>query len=115
MSTTKTTIVAAVVLVVTFVTGVVAGIGLARFAHLSRGPRGPIPQFATHMMLSRLDKHLDLNDAQEAQIRTIFERRHKQMVEEIATTNTEIERVLTPEQREKFKRMRMHLAGRRGR
>lgn len=110
MSVARTTLIAVLVLAVTFVSGVVVGIGVGRIGHFARGPRGPMPRFAAHMVLNRLDDHLDLTDAQEAQIREIFNRRHGRIMQEIATTNAEIERVLTPQQREKFKKMRMHLA-----
>lgn len=113
MSAARTTVIAVIVLAVTFITGLVAGFAIGRFAHFGRGPRGPMPQIAATMMLNRLDHHLDLTDAQEKQIRAIFERRHARMIEEIASTNAEIERVLTAEQRTKFQQMRMHLRGRR--
>lgn len=112
MSAARTTLIAVLVLAVTFVSGVVVGIGVGRLGHFPRDSRGAMPPFAAHMILARLDHHLDLTDAQEAQIREIFDRRHSRMMEEIATTNAEIERVLTPQQREKFKKMRMHLASR---
>lgn len=111
MSATRTTVVAVLVLALTFGAGLVVGFGVGRFAHFARGGRGQMPELAARMMLNRLDHHLDLTDAQETQIRAIFERRHDRMREEIATTNAEIEKVLTPEQRERFKKMRMHLAG----
>jgi Spy/CpxP family protein refolding chaperone len=113
VSAARTTVIAVIVLAVTFITGLVAGFGIGRFAHFPRGAHGPMPQIAANMMLNRLDHHLDLTDAQEKQIRAIFERRHSRMAEEIASTNAEIERVLNPEQREKFKKLRMHLRGRR--
>jgi Spy/CpxP family protein refolding chaperone len=112
VSAARTTIVAVLVLVLTFGAGLVVGFGLGRFAHLARGGRGPMPEVAARMMLNRLDRHLELTDAQETQIRAIFERRHSRMRDEIAQTNAEIESVLTPEQREKLRKMRMHLAGR---
>lgn len=113
MSAARTTVIAVIVLAVTFITGLVAGFAIGRFAHFPRGEGGPMPEIAATMMLNRLDHHLDLTDTQEKQIRTIFERRHSRMAAEIASTNAEIERVLTPDQREKFKKMRMHLRGRR--
>ncbi len=108
MSAARTTIVAVIVLVLTFGTGLVVGFGVGRFAHLR-----PRPEIGMRLMLNRLDHHLDLTDAQESQIRAIFERRHAKMRDEIAQTNAEIEKVLTAEQREKFRKMRMHLGARR--
>lgn len=109
MSAAKTTIIAVLVLVLTFSAGVVVGVGVARFTHMTRGPRGPMP----HIILNRLDRHLDLTDAQEAEIREIFRRRHGRMTEEIERTNREIEAVLTPEQRTRFQQLRMRFAGHR--
>jgi Spy/CpxP family protein refolding chaperone len=108
VSATRSTIVAIVVLVVTFVSGLVVGFGVGRFGPFMRG--GGHGDFAAHMMLTRLDHHLDLTTAQENQIREIFRRRHERMLEELSTANAEIERVLTPAQRQKFTKMRMHLA-----
>ncbi|HEX2836072.1 MAG TPA: hypothetical protein VHW00_23915 [Thermoanaerobaculia bacterium] len=107
MSTARTTVVAVLVLALTFGAGLVVGFGVGRFAHMRPHP----PEIGMRLMLNRLDRHLELSDAQEKQIRAIFERRHTRMRDEIATTNAEIEKVLTPKQREQFKKMRMHLAG----
>lgn len=126
MSVTKTTIIAVLALVLTFTVGFVAGFAVHRFM----GPPGPGHAGAPRMMLRHLDFRLDLTDAQRAQIETILDRRHRRineirettrprMLAEIDATNAEIEKVLTPEQREKFSSMRLRLGhpagrGRRG-
>jgi Spy/CpxP family protein refolding chaperone len=61
------------------------------------------------MMVDRLDRHLDLTDAQRAKIEQIIEQHHRSIGKEIETANAEIDLVLTPEQRQKFAKMRMHL------
>jgi Spy/CpxP family protein refolding chaperone len=109
VSAAKTSVIAAVVLVVTFVAGVAVGFGAGRFAHMFGRGRGP--HFAQSMLVNRLDRQLDLTDAQETRIRAILDQRHARMRQEIAGTNGEIERVLTPEQREKFRKLRLHMPG----
>lgn len=111
MSVSKTAVIAAVVVVLAFVAGFAAG---ALTDHIWMLKRGPHPPMAAHAMVNRLDRHLDLTDEQRAKIEQILERRHTQMRAEIDLTNAEIERVLTPEQREKFQRMRMRLGPRHG-
>jgi Spy/CpxP family protein refolding chaperone len=116
VSRTKTTIIAAVVLGVTFVAGAVVGILGDRLLHRRRG----IPEFATHALVSRLSRHLDLDDAQRQKVTEIIARHHARINsffagvrprvrEEIEAANREIEVVLTPEQRKKFEQMKMHL------
>lgn len=122
MSGTKTTIIAVLVLVLTFTVGFVAGFAV----HRVMGPPGPGHAGAPRMMLRHLDFRLDLTDAQRTQIESILERRHQRLAEirdttrprmlaEINAANAEIEKVLTPEQREKFASMRLHLGHPRGR
>lgn len=124
MSATKTTIIAVLALVLTFTVGFVAGFAV----HRVMGPPGPGHAAAPRMMLRHLDFRLGLTDAQSAQIEAILERRHQRiseirdttrprMLAEINAANAEIEKVLTPEQREKFASMRLRLGhpGGRGR
>ena len=106
MSATKTSIVAALVLVLTFGAGFMAG----AFAHRAMLFRhGPEP--AMRMMIHHLDMRLDLTDAQRAEIEKILARHHEALVTELDKANVEIERVLTPEQRARFAKMRMRLHG----
>lgn len=116
MPATRTTLVAALVLVLTFGAGVIAGAA----AHHLFGHRDGIPAFAMHVVLNRLDRRLDLTDAQRAQVEAILRRRHAninamlggvrpRVHQELEAANAEIAKVLTPEQRVKFEKMRMHL------
>jgi hypothetical protein len=117
VSRTKTSIVAVFVLAVTFVAGAAVGIVADRVLH-----RGHIPEFATPVLVRRLDRHLDLSDAQAKQVAAIIDRHHAQINaffsalhprvrQEIEQANREIEAVLTPAQRVKFAAMKMRLHG----
>ena len=107
MSATRTTILAALVLLLTFGAGVVGGAA----AHHLLGMRrpGPPPEMMAGAMIRQLDRRLDLTDAQRVQIEAIVKRRHQRMRTEIETTNDEIAKVLTPEQREKFAKIRLRM------
>jgi Spy/CpxP family protein refolding chaperone len=118
VSATKTTIVAILVIAVTFIAGVAVGVFGAFMMHRRGGDR--IPRFASHAMVNRLDRHLDLTDEQHEKIAAIIERHHErinsmwkevrpQVEKELDQANAEIEKVLTPEQREKFQKVRMHV------
>lgn len=123
MSVTKTTVIAVIVVALTFVAGIAVGMFSAHVMVL-RGGHGT-PPFPTKVMVNRLDRHLDLTDVQRVKVQEIIERRHARIAEtwssvrpkvseEIARTNAEIDAVLTPEQRQKFAKMKMRM-GRRGR
>ena len=123
-SALKTTIIAAVVVVLAFVAGFVAGAAVDRVM-LHRWGMGMPPRFASEAMVNRLDRRLDLTDAQRTRIESILDRHHQRigamwskvrpvMRAEIETTNEEIARVLTPAQRQKFERLRMRLGPRHG-
>jgi Spy/CpxP family protein refolding chaperone len=122
VSRTKTTIVALIALAVTFVAGAAVGIVADRVFHRRHG----IPEFATHALVHRLDRRLDLSDAQQKKVEEIIERHHTRINsffsavhprvrEEIEQANREIAAVLTPEQRRKFEEMKMHVGHRGGR
>jgi hypothetical protein len=120
LSVSKTTWVAALVLLLTFGAGFVGGLAVHRafvLRHHGMAPR-------TDMMLNHLDRALDLSDAQRKQIAGILSHRRERIESlwsgvrprvraEVEATNAEIERVLTAEQRAKFERMKMRM-GRRG-
>jgi Spy/CpxP family protein refolding chaperone len=123
VSVSKTAVIAAIVVVLAFVAGFAAGVVTDHLVMLRRGPG--MPPMVAHAMAGRLDRHLDLTDEQRRKIEEILERRHgamdrlwaemhPRMRVEIDATNAEIERVLTPEQREKFREMRMRLGPRHG-
>ena len=103
MSATRTTVIAAFALVLTFVAGVFAG----AVAHHLLGPRMHRPRPMQQMMVRHLDMRLNLTDAQRTKIEKILEQRHARMRGEIEAVNADIERVLTPEQRKIFATMRM--------
>ena len=117
MSGTRTTLVALLILVLTFGAGFIGG---AAAHHLFFAHRETIPPFAMHAMVNRLDRRLDLTDAQREQIEAILSRRRAninamwagvrpRVRAELEATNAEIVKVLTPEQRTKYEKMRMHL------
>jgi Spy/CpxP family protein refolding chaperone len=122
VSATKTTIVAVIVVVLTFTAGAAVGV-FASHMMILRGGHGA-PLFPARAMVHRLDRRLDLTDAQRAQVEQIILRRHAnidkmwsdmrpRMRVEIEQTNAEISRILTPEQRRKFDRLKFHLGARR--
>lgn len=117
MSRTKTVVVAVTVLILTFIAGAAAG---AFGAHMIILHGGPGAERFPHAMVNRLDHRLDLTDAQRAEVEAIIKRRHAhidalwngvrpQVRAEIERTNEEIAKVLTPEQRVRFERMRMRM------
>ena len=119
MSVSKTTFVAVAILLLTFVAGFAVGIFTDHMMILWHRSRR-LPPFATHIMAGRLDHHLDLTDDQRAKVEKILERHHERINSywagvrpkvraEVEQANAEIERVLTPEQREKFGKMRMRM------
>lgn len=119
MSVSRTTVVAIVVLLLTFIAGFATGMLTDHLLILwHRGHH--LPPFATSAMARRLDRHLDLTDEQREKIEAILDRRHKRINDlwagmrprvhaEIDQTNAEIEKILTPEQRAKFAKMKMRL------
>ena len=122
MSATKTTIVAILVVVLTFTAGVAVGVFTSHMMIL-RGGHGA-GFFPAKAMVNRLDRRLDLTDAQRAQVEQIIRRSHTRIDgmwndvhprvrAEIDRANQEISNILTPEQRAKFERLKFHV-GRRG-
>lgn len=120
MSRIKTVLIAIAVLVLTFSAGMAAGVFGAHMMILRGGPGA---ERFPHALVNRLDRRLDLTDAQRAQVEAIVKRRHQridgiwdaarpQVRAEIDGANEEIARVLTPEQRARFEKMRMRLHGR---
>jgi Spy/CpxP family protein refolding chaperone len=119
VSRTKTLLIAVTVLVLTFGAGVGVGVFGAHMAIL-RGGHGA--ERFPNAIVNRLDRRLDLTDAQRAQVAAIVNRRHArvasvwrsvrpQVAAEIAAANEEIARVLTPEQRARFEKMRLRMHG----
>jgi Spy/CpxP family protein refolding chaperone len=121
VSATKTTTVAILVVLLTFTAGVMVGV-LASHLMILHGGHGA-SLFPTTAMVNRLDRRLDLTDAQRAQVEQIIRRHHARidgmwddlrprMRAEIDQANAEISRILTPEQRAKFERLKFHVGGR---
>ena len=112
MSLTKTTGIAIIVVVLTFLAGMAAGVFTSHMMILHGGHGA---ERFPRALVNRLDRRLDLTDAQRAQVAKIIRMRHARIAaevqEEIDRANAEIEQVLTPEQREKFRRMRMRIGG----
>lgn len=121
-SRVTTTLLALLALLLTFAAGVVVGGVGSRMLQFRRG--GPmVPEHAGRMMLNRLDRRLDLTDEQREKVGEILRRRHARInslwttvrprvEEELAATNAEIAKVLTPEQRREFEEMKLRMHGR---
>ena len=121
----RTIWIAALVVVLAFAGGIVAGIigdRMYLMTHERIVPRGGIEFLARHL-IRRLDRSLDLSDEQESQIRAIIDRRagriaalernvHATIHAEFTATHAEIAKILTPQQRQKFERMQRRWHGR---
>jgi len=124
---------AAVVVCVTLIAGILVGIGLDRaFFRPRHGPFGPFvvfrgsPNADSVRMRVRAEfaRQLHLTPDQQARIDTIMQKRTAlldsirkttmpQIRSLIGATQAQIDSVLTPEQRDKFQRLRQHRRGRR--
>ena len=122
MSASSARVLAAIALVITFVVGIVIGV-VADRAMVMHGIGVPHP--STAFLVRRLDRRLHFTNEQRAQVTAIIDR-HQQRVAgiwqgvmpalhaEIEGANVEIDRLLTPEQRVTFAKVRMHLMPHRG-
>ena len=118
-------LVAATIIVMSLLTGVIAGIAVDRRVLLPNrlwGPGGPVVfgRFGAHrqvMVPGRLERELGLSPTQTAAVDSITRHRMAQRDSLMAhtfpvmralldSTRIDIERVLTPEQREKFEQLR---------
>ena len=120
---TSPRLVAALLIAGALVAGVVLGVaGDRAWMHWHRNsPRAP------HLdrLVEHLDRTLDLTPQQRESVKQIIDR-HRQRIEaisasvrpqmrqEIDSTNAEIEKILTPEQRTKFRDMQQRHINRRG-
>ena len=104
---------AALIVVVAFVAGLFVGIAGDRFV-LLRAPR-----HGSGRLVAYLARELKLTDQQRAQVEKIVSAHRSgmeaQMHKEIDAANAEIESVLTPDQRTKFREMRARAERRRSR
>ena len=118
----STKIVATIVVFIAFACGVAVGVfgdHIWMMHHGSRARREAM-HVITSRVLSRLDRELDLTPQQHTQVQAIlelhakrvqsvFDAVHPQIRREIELGNDEIRHVLTPEQRAKYEKLRMHL------
>lgn len=124
-TSTSTKIVATIVVLVVFAGGLVIGVVADRLWMMHHGP-GP-HRLAVHVItarvLGRLDDELHLTpqqhdevkkilDAHAARIQAISEGMHPQIRQEVERNNDEIARLLTPEQRQKFDKLKMQFVPR---
>ena len=123
MSPSRSKLLAASALLITFLVGIVIGVIGERVLMIRRGG---VPHFPpAQWIVRRLDARLHLSDSQRVQITQIVQR-HEDKIRgiwsgvrpavrsEIDAANSEIDRILTPEQRARFANMRMRLMPRRG-
>jgi Spy/CpxP family protein refolding chaperone len=115
---------AALLVVVALVAGLFIGVAGDHlfFLHRHEGRRG---QFGARQIADRLDRELHLTPQQKTQIQGILER-HRARIDAIMSTvrpqmrleidagNSEIEKLLTPQQREQFQHLKMSLPTRHG-
>jgi hypothetical protein len=110
-----------------FIGGLLVGIAGDRFYlfhhhRLFPGPRNA--QFATRRIVDHLDRELHFNAQQKTEVQKIIDRHHvridavmtgiqPQVRSEIDAANAEIDKILTPEQRDRFKAIRMRMGSRR--
>lgn len=120
MSPSRTKLAAVVVVVLTFVAGMAVGV-FGSHMHILYG--GPGAGYFPRAMVNRLDRRLDLTDEQRKKVEEIIHRRHAnidalwdgtrpRVRAEVEAANEEIARVLTPEQRARFEKMRMRMSRR---
>ena len=115
-------------MIAALIAGIVIGVAGDRFVLLRSGqlyPKRAVSYAANHVV-DRLGRDLQLSDAQKGQVRSIVDRHHAridaawanvrpQVRQEIDAANAEIEAVLTPQQRTKFRELRDKVEQRRRR
>jgi hypothetical protein len=121
-SNTRTAAIA--VVVVAFVAGILVGVAGDHLYLIRSGRLSPRHgHFAADRMTDRLTHELDLSPQQKTQVQQIIERHHAkidatmaavrpQVRQELDATNAEIEKVLNPEQKKKFAKLRMKINAR---
>ena len=116
-------------MIVAFIAGLIVGIAGDRF-YLFRShrlfPSRKSADFAAHHIVDRMDRELHFTAEQKAQVQQIIDRHRvridalmsgvrPQVRQELDASNAEIEKILTPDQRVQFSKMRMKMpGGRRG-
>jgi len=118
-------VVATIIVVVAFIAGLLVGAVADRIWLFKHGPRGIGSRFMAKRVTEKLTHELNLTDQQQQQVATIVASHGKrvdavwanvrpQIHQEIDAANREISAILTPDQRAKFEKLRMHLGPRRG-
>ena len=116
---------AVVVVVATFIAGLVAGVAGDHLYLIRSGRLFPrhAARFSADRMADHLGRELQLTPQQKTQVLQIIERHRAkidatmssvrpQVRQELDASNAEIDRILTPEQRTKFAAMRMRIEAR---
>jgi hypothetical protein len=117
----RNVVVALILLLATLVCGVILGAAIDRlilFRQHRLLPRAGM-RFATSHILQRLDRELDLRPDQKKKVQEILDRRRASIEgiwsgiqprvrQQIEATNSEIDAVLTPAQRVRFRELRSH-------
>jgi Spy/CpxP family protein refolding chaperone len=109
---------AVVVLLATFVAGLVCGAAALRIGARVLGQPGfpgDRPRGADRRPLEHLALALDLDDAQRAEIRALLGEHRERMEALLDESRREIREVLRPDQQERFDRLRPEYRGRGGR
>jgi hypothetical protein len=120
VSASSAKILAAIALVATFVVGAIVGL-VADRALVMHGFGVPHP--STEFLVRRLDRRLHFTSQQRAQVVIIIDRHQQSIAKiwqgvrpsvhaEIESASSEIDRLLTPEQRVKFDKIRPRLVPR---
>lgn len=115
-------------MIVAFIAGFIVGMAgdrLYLFHSHRLFPSRRMAEFAAHRIVDRMDHELHFTPQQKAQVQQIIDRHHvridalmsgvrPQIRQELDASNAEIEKILTPDQRVQFSKMRMRMGGRRG-
>ena len=120
-SPSKTRTTAVFLVIAVFIAGLLVGIAGDRFYLFRRHrlfPSEGARRFATGRIVEHLDRDLHLSPQQKADVQRIIDQHHvridavmtgiqPQVHAELEAANAEIDKILTPQQRETFKKMRM--------
>jgi hypothetical protein len=112
-----------VVVVVAFIGGLLAGIAGDRFYLFHHGrlfPGRRMTEFAARRIADHLDRELHFTAQQKSDVQRIIDQHHvridaimtgirPQVRAELDAANAEIEKILTPQQREQFKKIQMRV------
>ena len=121
VSPNRTRTTAALSLIAVFIGGLLVGIAGDRF-YIFHRRRATSAQSLTQRIVEHLDRELNLTPQQKTDVQRIIDQHHvridavmtgvqPQIRRELDAANAEIEKLLTPEQQEQFKKMRMRVPG----